>query len=155
MLEAYAQLMEQYPEYRARYWKVAKQLEAAEPNNVVVLEALADGALAQENAEGKAAALRYLERAIKTARMHLPILSVWLRFWWERAAPAMRSSRCGIGIRLAPFDVTFYRQLAGVYVALDRGAEAVEILRQANELFPQNEDVRKLLEASRALKSAP
>jgi hypothetical protein len=155
ILEAYAQLMEQYPEYRARYWKAAKQLETAEPNNVVVLEALADAALAQENVEGKAAGLRYLERAIKNganAPADFERLATLL-VGAGRAGDAVEPLR--LGIRLAPFDVTLYRQLAGVYVALGRGADAADILRRANDLFPQNEDVRKLLEASGALKSAP
>jgi len=155
ILEAYAQLMEQYPEYRARYWKAAKQLETAEPNNVVVLEALADAALAQENVEGKAAGLRYLERAIKNganAPADFERLATLL-VGAGRAGDAVEPLR--LGIRLAPFDVTLYRQLAGVYVALGRGADAADILRRANDLFPQSEDVRKLLETSGALKSAP
>ena len=155
ILEAYAQLMGQYPEYRGRYRKVAKQMEAAEPNNVVVLEALADAALAQETAEGKAAALGYLERAIKNganAPADFESLATLL-VGAGRAGDAVEPLR--LGIRLAPFDVTLYRQLAGVYVALGRGADAAEILRQANERFPQNEDVRKLLGASSGLKTAP
>jgi hypothetical protein len=155
VLEAYAQLMEQYPEYRARYWKVAKQLEATEPNDVVVLEALADSALAHESAEGKAAALRYLERAIKNganAPVDFERLATLL-VGAGRAGDAVEPLRRGI--RLAPFDVTLYRQLAGVYVALGRSSDAAAILRQAGELFPQNVDVRKLLDSSGALSSAP
>jgi Flp pilus assembly protein TadD len=147
--------MEQYPEYRARYWKVAKQLEATEPNDVVVLEALADSALAHESAEGKAAALRYLERAIKNganAPVDFERLATLL-VGAGRAGDAVEPLRRGI--RLAPFDVTLYRQLAGVYVALGRSSDAAAILRQAGELFPQNVDVRKLLDSSGALSSAP
>jgi hypothetical protein len=155
ILEAYAQLMEQYPEYRARYWKVAKQLEATEANDVVVLEALADNALGQESADGKAAALRYLERAITNganAPSDFERLATLL-VGAGRASDAVEPLRQGI--RVAPFDVTLYRQLAGVYVALNCTSDAVAVLRQANELFPQNEAVRKLLESTGALKSAP
>jgi len=155
ILEAYAQLMEQYPEYRARYWKVARQLAANEPDNVVVLEALADSDLQQESADGNAAALRYLERAVKNGANapgdfeRIATLLVGA----GRANDAVEPLRQGI--RVAPFDVTLYRQLAGVYVALNRTSDAVAILRQANELFPQNETVRKLLKSTSAISSAP
>jgi hypothetical protein len=48
ILEAYAQLIEQYPQYRARYRASGRiSSKHSEPDNVIVLEALADGALAQ------------------------------------------------------------------------------------------------------------
>ncbi|MGB8593229.1 MAG: hypothetical protein WCD40_17760 [Candidatus Acidiferrales bacterium] len=155
ILEAYAQLMDQYPQYRARYREIGKQLEASEPDNVTVLEALADGALAQESAEGKAAALGYLERAIKNGANapadfeRLATLLVGAGRAGDAVAPLQ------LGIRLAPYDVTLYRQLAGVFVALDRASEAIAILRQANEIFPQDAAVRKLLETSGAIAPKP
>jgi hypothetical protein len=147
VLGAYSQLMDQYPGYRSRYREVAKELEATEPDNVMVLEALADGALAQESAEGKAAALRYLEHAIKNGANapadfeRFAMLLVGAGRASNAVEPLLR------GIRIAPYDVTLYRQLAGVYVALDRPSDAVAILRKANEIFPQDASVRKLLES--------
>ena len=64
LLQVYAQVMLAHPEYRARYWSLAEQLEAAEPDNVQVLEALADKAVQDKNAEGSERAIRYLENAI-------------------------------------------------------------------------------------------
>lgn len=147
VLGAYSQLMDQYPGYRSRYREVGKELEATEPDNVMVLEALADGALAQESAEGKAAALRYLEHAIKNGANapadfeRFAMLLVGAGRASNAVEPLLR------GIRIAPYDVTLYRQLAGVYVALDRPSDAVAILRKANEIFPQDASVRKLLES--------
>jgi hypothetical protein len=147
ILEAYAQLMEQYPQYRARYRELGKQLEATEPDNVVVLESLADGAISQGSAEERAMALRYLERAIKNganAPADFERLATLL-VGAGRASDAIEPLQ--LGVRLAPYDVTLYRQLAAVYVELNRTSDAVAILRRANEIFPQDATVRKLLEA--------
>lgn len=155
VLEAYSQLMDQYPQYRARYREAGEELEATEPDNVMVLEALADGALAQERAEGNAAALRYLERAIKdgaSAPTDFERLAALL-VGAGRASDAVDPLQHGI--RVAPYDVTLYRQLAGVYIALNRPSDAVAILRKANEIFPQEASVRKLLEYRGALMPKP
>ncbi len=146
ILEAYAQLIEPYPQYRARYREVGKQLEAIEPDNIIVLEALADGALAQETAEGKAAALRYLNRAIQNganAPADFERLATLLA-GAGRAGEAVKPLQ--LGIRLAPYDATLYRQLAGVYLALGRTSDEAAILGQANEIFPQDAAIQKLLE---------
>ena len=50
------------PEYRVRYFALAKQLESANPNNVDVLEALAALSLEQKNDD---AAIRYFDSAVK------------------------------------------------------------------------------------------
>jgi len=146
MLGAYAQLIEQYPQYRARYRQVGKQLETSDPDNVIVLEALADGALAQDTAQGSSDALRYLDRAIQNGadspadfeRVATLLVAA------GRAADAVKPLQ--LGIRLAPYDVTLYRQLAGVYLTLDRASDQAAILRQANQIFPQDATIRKLLE---------
>lgn len=146
ILEAYAQLIGPYPQYRAPYRALGKQLEASEPNSVIVLEALADAALAQDTPAGRAAALSYLDRAIKNganAPGDFERLATLLA-GAGRAADAVKPLQ--LGISLAPYDVTLYRQLAGVYLALGRGADEVAILRQANEIFPQDATVRNLLE---------
>ena len=146
VLEAYAQLIEQYPQYRVRYREVGQQLEATEPDNVIVLEALADGALAQDTAGGKAAALRYLDRAIQngaTEPTDFERLATLLT-GAHRTADAVKPLQRGI--LLAPYDVTLYLQLAGVYLTIGRTSDEAEILRQANEIFPQDANIRRLLE---------
>jgi hypothetical protein len=146
ILEAYAQLIEQYPQYRARYREVGKQLEATEPDNVIVLEALADGALAQDSAEGRAAALRYLDRAVANGANAPADFERLATLLAGAGRPADAVKPLQSGIRLAPYDVTLYRQLAGIYLALGRTSDESAILRQAHEIFPQDAAVRKLLE---------
>ncbi len=149
-LEAYAQLIEKFPQYRAKYQELGRQLQESDPNNVTVLEALADGSLANGTVEGKAAALGYLERALQNGATNPQDFErlATLLVGTGRAVDAVAPLKHGIG--LAPYDVVLYRQLAGVYVSMDKRPEAVEILQQATEVFRQDDGVRKLLQDVKA-----
>jgi len=63
LLQAYGKLSWARPAYSASYWAVAEQLKATEPDNVQVLEALADKAVQNKNAEALSAGIRYLQEA--------------------------------------------------------------------------------------------
>jgi hypothetical protein len=145
LLQAYGQLMDEHPEYRTRYHEIAKQLEEKNPTDPNVLEALADRSLLQDGPDGKAAATGYLIRAVQNGAKapadfeRLATLLVGA----GRANDAVDPLRQGILV--APYDEELYRQLAGVYFTLNRGAEALAILREANSIFPANERIRKLL----------
>ena len=65
LLQAYGQVILAHPEYRPRYWAVAKRLQSTQPDNVLVLEALADNALQEKNGGGAELAIRYLQGAIQ------------------------------------------------------------------------------------------
>src|SRR5207237_8748992 len=63
LLEAYRQIMSSHPEYREQYWSLARQLEPREPENISVLEALADLSLQRKSWEGATEPIRYLHLA--------------------------------------------------------------------------------------------
>jgi tetratricopeptide (TPR) repeat protein len=145
LLQAYGQLMDEHPEYRTRYHEIAKQLEEKNPTDPNVLEALADRSLLQDGPDGKAAAAGYLIRAVQNGAKAPAVFErlATLLVGAGRANDAVDPLRQGI--RVAPYDEELYRQLAGVYFTLNRGAEALAILREANSIFPANERIRKLL----------
>ena len=147
LLQAYGQSMAAHPEYRARYFALAKQLEASDANNVDVLEALAALAIEQNNNE---AAMRYLDSAVKhnTASPQtyeqLGILMVRAG-QFEKALPLLER-----GIRQMPYDAMLYRLLGSAYLSLHKKSEATKLLQQAADIFPQDSTLRKLLEDSQA-----
>jgi len=155
VFKAYAQLMDQYPQYRARYHDLAKQLEATNPDDVTVLEALADGALERKSAQGNAMALRYFERAVKNGASAPPDFErlATLLIGAGRVQDAVELLQKGI--RAAPFDVTLYRQLSSVYASLGRAADAISILHEASEVFPQDVGIQKLLQNAGPPRSEP
>jgi hypothetical protein len=143
-LQAYGQIMLARPEYRIRYWAVAKQLGATEPQNVLVLEALADQALQENNAKSSALALRYLEDVIRLgARTPVDFEELAkLLIAANRQSEAVDVLQQGI--RFDPYDAEMYHLSATIYVALNKMQEACEVAAQASQKFPQDDGFRSL-----------
>src|SRR5580700_9469221 len=142
LLQAYGQLMIPNPEYRGRYFALAKQLESTNPNNVDVLEALAALALEQKDDEK---AIRCLDSAVKKG-------STSPQTFEQLANLLVRTKRfpeavnlLEPGIKLLPFDSLLYRFLAFSYLSFGRTEEARRLLGQAVETFPQDRALRQLL----------
>jgi predicted Zn-dependent protease len=156
LLQAYGQITPSHPEYRERYWALGKELQAAEPDNVFVLEALADAALQQKTPEGVAVAIRYLDRATRGENKNpedfeqLASLLIATGRVQEAIAKLQR------GIDLIPYDAELYRLLGKSYLSQNQTAEALAILKRATEIFPGDEEIRKLLKECGSTKtSAP
>lgn len=145
LLKAYRQVMLSHPEYRERYWKLGKQLEATKPNNVLVLQALADLALQQKNLQAVMTAIEYLDRARKLgstepsdfeqlAKMLLAIHQE------KRALEVLRQ-----GIALIPYDQNFYQLSLAALSSLKQPLEACKVAASASALFPQDDNLRRIL----------
>jgi hypothetical protein len=145
LLQAYGQLMSPNPEYRGRYFALAKQLDSSNPNNVDVLEALAALALEQKDDEK---AMRYFDRAVKngstSSQTYEQLATLMVRT--KRFPEAVKLLEPGI--KLLPFDALLYRLLSVSYVSVDKNDEARRVLRQAVQTFPQDRALRQLLKDS-------
>jgi tetratricopeptide (TPR) repeat protein len=145
LLQAYAQLMTPNPEYRGKYFALAKQLESGNPNNIDVLEALAALALEQKDNDK---AIRYFDGAVKNGSKspqtyeQLANLLVGTRRFPEAV------NLLEPGIKQLPFDALLYRLLGVSYLSLGRNEEARKLLRQAVEIFPQDRALYPLLKES-------
>ena len=144
LLQAYGQVMLIYPEYRERYWSMAKQLESTQPENILVLEALADWATHKNDVEGRSFAVRSLEAAIRHGATNpadfeqLAILLVAA----DRQADALEIMQQGM--RLVPYDAELYRLSARVYFSRKRDQQACEVVAKGLQNFPQDEEIRSL-----------
>ncbi len=151
LLEAYRQIMSSHPEYREQYWSLARQLEPREPENISVLEALADLSLQKKSWEGATEAIRYLDLARNrgsTNPADFELLGRLLAATGEqpKAIDVLRE-----GLRLIPYDAELYRLLAKSYQSQSNTREACEVLAHANRLFPQDSVIR---DSTRACASA-
>jgi tetratricopeptide (TPR) repeat protein len=142
LLRAYGQLMTPNPEYRGRYFALAKQLEPSNPNNVDVLEALAALAFEQKDDDK---AIRYFNSAVKNG-------SSSPQTYEQLAGLLVRTKRfpeavtlLEPGIRVLPFDALLYRFLGVSYLSLDKNEEARRLLRHAVQTFPQDRALRQVL----------
>jgi hypothetical protein len=142
LLQAYLQIMPAHPEFRERYWSVAKQLEAILPENVLVLEALADWAMQKKGAEGTSLAIRYLETAIHhgaTNPVDFEQLATLLVASHRESAAL---SVLQLGIQQVPYAVELYRSSARMYFSLGQNQQGCELVANATQKFPQDDGIR-------------
>jgi hypothetical protein len=144
-LQAYAQVMLAHPEYRVRYWSVAKQLKASEPDNVPVLEALADATLQEKNAESTSLAIRYLEDAIQHGATNPADFEELARLLVAAGRQTEAVKVLRQGMQLDPYDAELYRLSTDTYFALNKMQEACEVAVQGRQKFPQDDAIRDLL----------
>jgi tetratricopeptide (TPR) repeat protein len=156
LLQAYGQITLSLPEYRERYWALGKQLQTVEPDNVFVLEALADAALQQKNPEGLAAAIRYLDRATHGENKNPEDFEQLANLLIATGRVQEAIARLQRGINLIPYDAELYRLLGKSYLSHNQTAEALATLKTGAEIFPGDEVIRKLLKECESTKtSAP
>jgi len=144
LLQAYGQVMLTHPKYRVRYWSMAEQLKATEPNNIYVLEALADEALQRKTSDGAALAAQYLERAIQhgsTNAADFQQLAELLEAA-NRQNDAVKVLRQGMDLN--PHDAELYRLSAKIYFTLNKAQQACEVAAKAKRTFPQDDAIRAL-----------
>jgi hypothetical protein len=148
LLQAYAEVMLAHPSYRNRYWSLARQLESKEPENVVVLEALADWAIGKkaaatsDGAERTSQAIRYLETAIHHGATNPADFE-------ELASLLISSHResdsleiLEKGIEINPYDVELYRLSAQVYFSRGQHQLGCKVVAKAIQRFPQDDRIR-------------
>jgi len=155
LLQAYRQVMLSNPGYRERYWALAKQLEPTQPENVFVLEAMADLSLQQRNSDGVAAAIRYLDLARSRGSTTPADYEQLARLLVSTGQQSKALNVLRLGIALIPFDAELYRLLAKTYFSLNNEAEACRVLTEANHIFPQDADIQGLIRGCRAAQPAP
>jgi len=142
LLKAYGQVMLSHPQYRTRYWAVAKQLKDAQPEDVNVLEALADESAQKKTAEGASLAIQYLQKAI----LHNTTNPADFEELAELLVAANRQSEAVNAVRqgmhLDPYNAALYRLGTRIYVALDRMHEACQLAAEGKRKFPQDDAIR-------------
>ncbi len=144
LLQAYGQVMLAHPEYRVRYWSVAEQLKATQPDNVHVLEALADEVLQGGQIAGTVLAIRYLQDAIQRGATDPADFEELAKLLVaaDRQSDAINILRQGM--QASPYDAELYRHTAKIYFALHKRQEACAVAAQGRQRFPQDDVIRDL-----------
>ena len=146
LLQAYRQVMLAHPEYRQRYWAVAKQLEAVEPENVSVLQALADLALQEKSQDGAAKAIGYLRAARSHGSTQPADIELLARLLTLTKQESEAIDVLKQGIVSIPYDAELYRLLARAYSSLHQTQQACDAVSKGTQIFPQDASIRKLSE---------
>jgi len=148
LLQAYSQLMTPNPQYRGRYFALAKKLETTDSNNADVLEAL--GALSIEQKDDEAA-IRYLDSALKHGATSLSSYEQLSSLLVQQGRYQEAVDVLERAIKQMPYDALLYRLLGSSYLSLHRSSEATALLQQAVQIFPQDAVLRKLLQDSKGI----
>ncbi|HKV38017.1 MAG TPA: tetratricopeptide repeat protein, partial [Blastocatellia bacterium] len=145
LLRAYGELLASHPEYRQPYLGVLDQLGRAEPDNPLVLSALAFRRMSEGTPEGREAAIRYGSRAIQLGSSS----SADYENLGSLLADSGRTSEAitilELGIRLDPYDERLYKRLAQLNISVHQYARALEAMKKDLALFPQDDFMRSLV----------
>lgn len=144
-LQAYRQLLTTHAEYREAYWTLAKQLEASYPNDITVLEGLADSSLQDKSPSGVAAAISYLEKARAQNTTQAADFEELGRLLnesrqWDKAIEALTQ-----GVDRVPYDEELYRLLTQAYFSVKDMKSACQISTHTTQLFPQDDNLRAFI----------
>ena len=143
LLQAYGELMDRYPDYRARYFSVLDDLAKTTPDQPLVQAALGRKALLGN--ESNDSAIQHLTRAIQlgftATAVYQDLAEALVRS--GREAEAVVTLRQGI--ELAPYVPVLYKLLALRLINLKQYPDARKTLERYVELFPEDDFVRGLL----------
>ena len=145
LLQAYAQILTNYPEFKSTYEALLNELARSEPSNRYVLSGLGLQRKREGTPAAAAEATEYLSRAIQagsTSPADYQALAELLISAGETqsAIQVLRE-----GIRANPWVQDFYGQLASLYVRNHQVSNAIEVMKSYLKEFPQDSFVRDLL----------
>lgn len=145
LLQAYQSVLVRSPnraDLSARYEELLDRLAKSDPDNVLVLSALAKRELAKQSPEGNSAALSYLSKAVERgskAPQDYMILGELLYRSGQRLQAITTSKRA---VSLFPYVPNSYENLAIYYMSIGDDANAKEIVKTGLSIFPSDQNLQ-------------
>lgn len=156
LLAAYVQAVNKDPAaYRDRYLAVLDQVARSEPDNLLVLSELAQRELWKGKAGSPAKATQYLQRAV---RLQSNNAADYLRLSVLLGTTNRMAESLSIlkqGLQLAPYNRLFYEFLAARYLSMQQSEDATRVAQQGLQLFPEDANLRGLLEKANSVATSP
>jgi len=146
LLQAYRTLcLNKYEEFEGPYARLLDRLAESEPDNSVVLAALAQRAAASQTPQTRSEAIRYLSRAIQLGSTHpndyLLLADLLVRSGRVAEGLAVLEK----GMLLAPYAKEFFQSKAQCFIAMGRNSDAVDTIKKGLALFPGDATLNLLL----------
>jgi hypothetical protein len=151
LLRAYGELVASQPQYGRRYVEVLQEAAKTNPDDPAVLSALAWLEVGKNTPESNSKAMDYLGRAIENGSQ--------LAIDFEKRAELLNQAGRAPeaidvlkkGIVVDPHNQRSYKALALLCISEKRYQEAVQVMRQELETFPQDSFMRNLLKKAEAV----
>ena len=143
LLQAYGELMDQKPEYAARYAAVLSELERTEPNNAIVQAALGHRDL---HAGNLTEAVTHLQKALDLGHPQASTYSDLADALTKMERPAEAVPALQAAIRIEPYNPTLQKTLVVRLIQMKRYPEAAKAMESYVDQFPQDSFMRQMLE---------
>jgi tetratricopeptide (TPR) repeat protein len=152
LLRAYGELVPSQPQYGRRYLEILQESAKTSPNDPAVLSALAWVEVGKNTPESNSKAMDYLGRTIETGSLLATDFEKRAELLNQagRAPEAIDVLKRGISVD--PYYQRSYKALALLLISEKRYEEALRVMRQELDTFPQDSFMRQLLKKA---ESAP
>jgi tetratricopeptide (TPR) repeat protein len=146
ILQAYRTLsLSKYEEFEEPYARLLNQMAESEPENPVVLAAVAQRVTASQTPHTRAEAIGYLSRAIQLGSTH-PNDYLLLADLLARSDRVSESiAVLEKGMLFAPYAKEFFQSKAHCFISMGKHSDAVATIKKGLELFPGDTALNILL----------
>jgi Tetratricopeptide repeat len=148
VLQAYRHFADQYPSFRPKYLALLQELEQGGVDSPILASAAAQAATHVGSEEEAAeVAQTQLARAIKLGSTEPKDYELYAATLVQTGRLEEAIDVLKRGIALDPYYFHFYRDLARCYVQAKQFDDALQTIKQELKLYPQDSDMRKILES--------
>jgi predicted Zn-dependent protease len=154
LLQAYQSVLARSPnrtDLKSRHDQLLDRLAKSDPDNVLVLSALAKRELEKRSSQGDSAAVDYLSRAVKLRSKSPQDYMVLGELLYRSGHRVEAINILKRAVFLFPYIPTAYENLAFCYVSIGDGAKAKEIVKDGLSIFPSDavlQAMRRKVDAS-------
>lgn len=157
LLDAYRQILMSNPTpgYKKRYAQLLVQAAKTNPNNIIVLRALANRDIQKKTLQGAKEAIQYLDRVVA---MKSSAPDDRFALGEELALTGQTAQGIAIirkAVPMDPYNPLGYEGLAMTYLVAGKFDDAFKVLHQGLDLFPGNRMLRIMLNKASEAESSP
>lgn len=142
LLQAYAQLQQQHPEYKESYEKLLRDLAASEPENAIVQVELGNQAFAAKQLD---AARQHLEEAVRLDPMQPGAYAKLSEIATEQGRTQDAVIEAQKAVALEPYSAQDRKSMILSFINAQRYSEAEDALKKYLEDFPEDDGMRRAL----------
>jgi hypothetical protein len=145
LLQAYQSVLGRSPsrtDISARYTALLDRLAKSDPDNVLVLSALAKRELGKQSPEGNSAAASYLSRAVEAGSKSPQDYMVLAELLYRSGQRLQAIKILKQAVSLFPYIPTPYEDLSICYMSIGDDANAKEIVRNGLSNFPSDPNLQ-------------
>jgi len=147
LLQAYRSVLARSPsriDISSRYNALLDRLAKSDPDNVLVLSALANRELAKRSPQGNSAAVSYLSRAVERGSKSPQDYMILAELLYHSGQHLQAITTLKRAVSLFPYIPTPYEDLSICYMSIGDNANAKEIVKNGLSIFPSDPNLQAI-----------